>query len=224
MLEESGSCVVNENGRHLITDLLLHNCLIIFIFCSTILYLKYSINYGVSDSGKQNSKSNNEEETRAFMRRQRTAVQLETLTEFAEHHLYGDTSRCVYIPFTGDTGGKISSIGNISGVDIGRGGREGSRDRDSDPRPAPDLERVALLVEACLRQPGAKGFIVRDWTTMSGLLLRESNEYVSTALRPTLSSILLRIFIASAMQLREWHLNLRAIQLNDGSGKFEMLV
>lgn len=131
------------------------------------------------------------EDTKAFARRQRSAMQLETLTEFAEHHLYGADSRCSILT----TENHVNCVITVK---------------------SPDLERIDMLVEACLDLP--QGGIMRDWSTIFALLLRESDELISSALRPTLSSILLRIFVASAVNLRDWYYLMRASQLEEVDG------
>ena len=108
-------------------------------------------------------------------------MQLETLTEFVEHHLYGSESRCslTVVDTTRNNGNSVEMV------------------------KMPDLERIDMLVDVCLRLP--QGRIMRDWSTIIALLLKESDELISSALRPTLSSILLRIFVSSAMTLKEWY-------------------
>lgn len=132
-------------------------------------------------------KKGGEDETKALAKRQKTAAQLETLTEFAEHHLYGEDSRCPPITVDSSTGSTV-----------------------------PDLERVEMLVAACLDLP--QGVIMRDWSTIISLLLRESDDLISTALRPTQSAILLRIFVSSALDLRDWHQQIRAAQNEEVDG------
>ena len=56
---------------------------------------------------------------------------------------------------------------------------------------------------------------MRDWPTIIALLLRESDDLISSALRPSLAAILLRMFVASAMNLREWYAKTRAVQLDE---------
>ena len=56
---------------------------------------------------------------------------------------------------------------------------------------------------------------MRDWPTIIALLLRESDDLISTALRPSLAAILLRMFVASAMSLREWYTQTRAVQMDE---------
>ena len=126
------------------------------------------------------------DETRALARKQKIAMQLETLSEFAEHHLCGEQSRC-YLVGESTAGCKV-----------------------------PDLSRIEMLVEVCLELP--QSGIMRDWSTMISLLLRESDELISTALRPTLSSILLRIFVASALKLRDWYVQVKAAQNDEVDG------
>ena len=53
---------------------------------------------------------------------------------------------------------------------------------------------------------------MRDWSTIIALLLRESDDLISTALRPSLSAILLRMFVASALNLRNWFQQTKAAQ------------
>jgi hypothetical protein len=78
------------------------------------------------------------------------------------------------------------------------------------------LERVEMLVEACLDLP--QGVIMRDWSTIISLLLRESDDLISTALRPSQSAILLRIFVSSALDLRDWYQQVRAAQNDEIDG------
>ena len=108
-------------------------------------------------------------------------MQLETFTEFVEHHLYGSESRC-----------------SLTVVDTSQ--NDGNR---VEMVKMPDLERIEMLVDVCLQLP--QGRIMRDWGTIIALLLKESDELISSALRPALSSILLRIFVSSAMNLKEWY-------------------
>lgn len=100
------------------------------------------------------------DDARALARKSKTAMQLETLTEFAEHHLYGDSSRCF----------KYSS--------------------DEEMNKLPDLSRVAMMVEALLELPQRD--IIRNWSIIISLLLKESDDFIAIALRPSLSSVLLR--------------------------------
>ena len=57
--------------------------------------------------------------------------------------------------------------------------------------------------------------IFRDWSTIVSLLLRESDGVTSVALDEEHAGILLRLFVASAMQLRHWFH--QTVQLNDAS-------
>ena len=118
-------------------------------------------------------------------------MQLETLTEFIEHHLYGSESRC-----------------SISVLDVTQNdGNKGEMVK------TPDLDRINMLVDVCLLLP--QGKILTDWGTIISLLLKESDELILTALRPTLSSILLRMFVSSAMNLKMWYQNIISNQLEE---------
>ncbi len=59
------------------------------------------------------------------------------------------------------------------------------------------------MVIVCCFFPSA---ILRDWSTMISLLLRESDELITSALRSVQSAILLRLFAASAAELHRWYL------------------
>lgn len=122
----------------------------------------------------------------ALAKRQKTATQLETLTEFAEHHLCSESTRCAL------------TVDSSSGSKV------------------PDLGRIEMLVDACLLLP--QGNIMRDWSTIIALLLRESDDLISTALRPSLSAILLRIFVASALNLKNWFNQTKAAQNEEIDG------
>jgi hypothetical protein len=135
------------------------------------------------EKGKKKSK---EDATMALAKRQKTATQLETLTEFAEHHLCSESTRCAL------------TVDSSSGSKV------------------PDLGRIEMLVDACLLLP--QGDIMRDWSTMIALLLRESDDLISTALRASLSAILLRIFVASALNLRSWFQQTKAAQNEEIDG------
>eukprot|EP01034_Spumella_vulgaris_P026896 gene26896-33545_t len=108
-----------------------------------------------ASSGKKTS-SGGDGGVRALAKRQRTALQLETFTEFAMHHLEEE-----------------------------------------------DFWEAALLAEACLLIPDYA--VLFDWSTMISLLLRESDELISNALRPQQATILLHLFITSATHVRVQH-------------------
>jgi cohesin complex subunit SA-1/2 len=126
------------------------------------------------------------DDARALAKKSKTAMQLETLTEFAEHHLYSNTSRC-YIYST-----------------------------DKEMKILPDLSRVTMMVEALLELPQRD--IIRNWSMIISLLLKESDDFIAIALRPSLSSVLLRIFVASAIELKKWNTDIKALQLDDVKG------
>jgi hypothetical protein len=138
-------------------------------------------------SGSQNKKGtqkDGEDETKAVAKRQKTAMQLETLCEFVEHHLYGEESRCALVTIdakSSSSGGSNTMVKN------------------------PDLDRVEMMVNG----------IMRDWSSIISLLLRESDDLVSSALRPNLSAILLRIFVFSASNLKNWYAIVKATQLDE---------
>ena len=123
------------------------------------------------------------EESKALARRQRCAVQLETLAEFAEHHLLGGGGQWV-----GSAGSGAEGLSEISG----------------------NLAYSSMLADACV---GLRRFdIIYDWPTCVSLLLREGsgdrdgNEEDmegggEAALRPPLVAILIRIFVTTATQL-----------------------
>jgi cohesin complex subunit SA-1/2 len=144
---------------------------------------------GSSSSAPQKGKGGKRDvvdDARALAKKSKTAMQLETLTEFAEHHLYSDTSRC----YTYSTGEEVQKV--------------------------PDLSRVAMMVEALLELPQRD--IIRNWSIIISLLLKESDDFIAIALRPSLSSALLRIFVASALELKRWNTDIKVLQLDDVKG------
>ena len=161
----------------------------------------------------------------SHVRRQRTALQLETLTEFVEHHLYGTESRCCLTVFD-----RTENHGNNGENMLSMNGMKNDKNlknvnnlnnlknlENVKVLKLPDLDRVDMLVEVCLELP--QGGIMRDWSTIISLLLRESEDLISSALRPVLSSILLRIFVCSAKNLRDWYFKVRSMQMDDINDK-----
>ena len=105
---------------------------------------------------KGKAKKSNDE-TKALARRQKHALQIETLTEFVEH-------------FQKD--------------------------------PARYDEGARMLTDVCLRHDQLKT-VLRDWSTITALLLRESDDKITVSLRPAQAAILLRMYTASAEQISD---------------------
>jgi len=63
-----------------------------------------------------------------------------------------------------------------------------------------DFDRVDLLAQACLDHPQSSN-VLKDWSSIISLLLRENDGDISTALSEAKVSILLRMFVYSANQL-----------------------
>ena len=95
------------------------------------------------------------DESKALARRQKHAVQLETLSELTELHV-----------------------------------------KD----PAQYDNAAKMLTQACLAT-GPGHVLLRDWSTMTALLLKESNDKITVSLSPALSAILLRMLVSSAESL-----------------------
>ncbi len=57
-----------------------------------------------------------------------------------------------------------------------------------------------------------------DWSTITALLLRESDELISSALRPSQAAVLLHMFVCSARDIHRKH-----VDGNDASGNWESL-
>lgn len=60
--------------------------------------------------------------------------------------------------------------------------------------------------------------VLYDWSTIVALLLRESDELISSALRPSQAAVLLHMFVASAQDIHQKHL-----AHSDASGNWESL-
>jgi shikimate 5-dehydrogenase len=90
---------------------------------------------GAGGNGKSatTAAASQDDQTRAIARRQKTAMQLETLTEFSEHHL-----RRLKIKDLEQQGANLEEL-----------------DPSSLQLTAVDLARVELLVDACLQLPEA---------------------------------------------------------------------
>jgi hypothetical protein len=149
--------------------------------------------------GKKSKKKGsvaNKTAARALERRQRTAQQLETLTEFVEYHLERQTLN--------------STV-----------------KRSKAPRPSEALAVLekpedkyafaALLGEAVCSLEHTRARILRDWSTIISLLLRDSESGLTTTLEGPQASILLRLFVHSAQELQT---DVEALRSQGGPGQF----
>ena len=95
-----------------------------------------------------------DDDAKALPRRQRVAIMLETLSEFAEHHLYGD--KCVLLP---NVAAGAHMDGKSNGMSDGHSqltlpsSQASSSSSSSSAQKEVDLDRVSMLVDACLNLP-----------------------------------------------------------------------
>lgn len=141
-----------------------------------------SVGGGVSSKkGGKKAVVSKSDQARALARRQRTAQQLETLTEFAEHHL----------------GCRVDWAPRLAEACLGL--RKYSKF-------VADLFLISqhtyfsffFCIFLCLYPD-----MLYNWSTTIALLLRESDELITSALRPIQSSILLRMFVHCAVDLTQ---------------------
>lgn len=65
-----------------------------------------------------------------------------------------------------------------------------------------DSNLVKLLVNSCLSLPVGK--ILREWSIMVNLLLRESDDLISSSLSLNMSTFIVKMFVCSALDLVQW--------------------
>ena len=121
-------------------------------------------------------------------RRQRCAVQLETLCELINLHQENNSSLMTSAAAAAAASSSSSSIyANLS---------------SSNSTTSAFRSNIRYMVEAFNGLEDPRRNIVRDWSTMTSLLLKESDGLISAPLRPELVSILLSMFVDSVLTLQ----------------------
>ena len=133
---------------------------------------------------KKHGKNMTAAERKALERRQRTAQQLETLTEFVEYHMERQQK-------------KRSAKANEQNSD----GADTVIDLSVSILETDEFIFGVKLADSMLTLEASRSRILRDWPTLTSLLLRESDGELSNTLGDKQGSILLRMFVQSGLRL-----------------------
>jgi hypothetical protein len=141
---------------------------------SLIFVLGHTQGFDVADFvGAASGKPNGSTGSNAMLKRKNSAVQLETLCEFVEHHL------------TDRNFNRVELLAKAC-MDL----------------PAPrNGKHLIVSQEVLLNVLFAASDLLFQWSVIIALLMKESDGLIATALPPTLCSILLRLFAYSARHL-----------------------